>query len=254
VITPAWVSFSLLLARVATFVGLMPIFGGTKVPRMIKVGLALALTLTWVDVPTLVGESLLKDAAPVQWIPYLMAVGREILLGSVLGYAAGLFLVPARVAGEFITQEMGLSLGTTIDPSGGNSTGAITQLFEIVAIVLFLGMNGHHLLLAIFSRALERWPVGGTSTFLPVPQLLTASAQVEEWGLALVAPLAFCLFLTSVVLALMARAAPQLNLFSVGFSLQIGVGLVGLALLFPEIVSSMTQVLARFGECIPGLG
>jgi flagellar biosynthesis protein FliR len=254
VITPAWVSFSLLLARVTTFVALMPIFGGTKVPRMIKVGLAIALTLTWIDVPALVGEALLKDAAPVQWIPYLMAVGREVLLGGVLGYTAGLFLVPARVAGEFISQEMGLGLGATLDPTGGNTTGAVTQLFEILAIALFLGMNGHHFLLAIFNRTLERWPLGGASAPLPIPQLLTTSAQAEEWGLAMIAPLAFCLFLSSVVLALMARAAPQLNLFSVGFSLQIGVGLAGLALLFPEILSSMTRIFVSFSEHFPGLG
>jgi flagellar biosynthetic protein FliR len=115
-------------------------------------------------------------------------------------------------------------------------------------------VDGHHLVLAVFGRALERWPLGGASTPLPVPVLLSSTVHVEEWGITVVAPLAFCLFLSSVVLALMARAAPQMNVFSVGFSLQVGVGLVGLVLLLPEILSSLAQVFSRFSECFTGLG
>jgi flagellar biosynthetic protein FliR len=75
-----------------------------------------------------------------------------------------------------------------------------------------------------------------------------------DWGVQIAAPVVFCLFISSIVLALMARAAPQLNFFSVGFSLQVGIGLAGLALLVPQMALSLMAVFGRLTEVfgVPG--
>jgi flagellar biosynthetic protein FliR len=252
--TALCLSVSLLFVRVAAFVGVMPIFGTTNVPRIIKVGLAVALTLTWVDYGAALGRSG-DDAVSLSWVAYLVAVGKEALLGGMLGYMLGLVLVPARVAGDFISQQMGMTLAILTDPTSPHTAaGIVTQILEVLSIVLFLGLDGDHLVLGTFNNALRHWPVGNALAPLPLPQIIDGSGLAVEWGLQIAAPVVFCLFISSIVLALMARAAPQLNFFSVGFSLQVGIGLAGLALLVPQMAHSLLAVFGRLSEVfgVPG--
>jgi flagellar biosynthetic protein FliR len=242
------VAVSLLLARVGAFVNALPILSGNNVPRMVRAGLTLALSLLWFDFSAVPNGELFTTSFEIGWLAYGIAMGREVLLGTVLGYAFGLILVPARVAGEFIIQQMGLTLGNIADPTAGNPTGPITQVFEMLGILLFLGMDGHHVFLAALYRTLARWPVGGLLPAAPVAQLVSGASAAEEWGLLLIAPLGLCLFLTTVVLALMTRAAPQMNIFSVGFALQIGIGLVGAFLLLPDLLAAMVSAFGRASE------
>lgn len=249
------VYFSLLLARVGTFIAILPILGGQTVPRLVKMGLALSLTCMWFgstwNSPT-VAAWLLQ---PVQTssLGLGLALGREALLGALLGYAFGLFLIPARIAGEYLNQELGLSFGNLINPTGTTSTGPLTQIFDLLGTLIFLGLDGHHIFLAVLNSFVIRFPGGGVLPEVPVQLLVAGAAAAEEWGLLMVAPLALCLFLTSVVLALMARAAPQINIFAVGFPLRLTVGLVGLWLMLPTLVTGLVAIFGASSEWMQGL-
>jgi flagellar biosynthetic protein FliR len=245
VIAAAVVSFSLLLARLGTFLSVVPLFGGRNTPRTVKIGLAFALAVFWFDPAATVADPGLARS-DISWPAFGMALGREALLGMILGYTLGLLLVPARVAGEFITQQMGLTLGNIIDPASESSTGAITQILEMLAILLFFGLDGHHVFLAVFHGTLARWPLGGPIRIPPITELIAAGSAAEESGLLLAAPLGAILFLTTVILALMARASPQMNIFSVGFALQISAGLVGALLLLPDLLRALVHTFERF--------
>jgi flagellar biosynthetic protein FliR len=258
---PAWiVLFTLVLARVGMFVAVMPLFGSRNVPRLVKAGLAFGLTVLWLG-PAFDGlpaGALNSLEANVTWLTLGIALARELLLGGLLGFAFGLFLLPARVAGEFIAQEMGLTFGAIVDPTGGNPTGPLPQIFEIVAAVLFFGLDGHHALLAVFHSTFALYPVGQALPDLgglggpSVAQLVSGMAKAEEWGLMLAMPVAIYLFLMTVILALMTRAAPQLNLYSVGFPLRLAAGLLAVFLLLPHLLAGMTDVLGGLGEVLVG--
>src|SRR5207248_9541096 len=97
-------------------------------------------------------------------------------------------------------------------------------------------------------RTLVQWPVGGPLPAPPLAELVAGASAAEEWGLQVVAPLGLVLFLTTVILALMARAAPQMNIFSVGFALQIGVGLVGAFMLLPDLLTAIVTIFGRASE------
>lgn len=249
---PTWILlFSLVLARVGGFVAFMPMFGGHNVPRRVKVGLTVALAGFWFG--SLDFATVPEKNVSAFWLPYALTVGREALLGVVLGYGFGLVMVPARVAGEFLTQQMGLSVATVLNPMAETGTGTVTQFFELLAILIFLGLDGHHVFLAAFHSTFALWPIGGAGTNLPVAHLLHGVAQTEEWGLLLAAPLGLCLFLTSVLLAFMARAAPQLNVYSVGFTVQILVALTATLVLLPEVGAVLVGIFGRFGEWVVNL-
>jgi flagellar biosynthetic protein FliR len=238
--------FALVLARVGAFVGVLPLLGGGAVPRLVKVGLTVALTCSWFD--TLFGKLApegLSASLQSSWPALGVAAGRELFLGALLGYAFGLFLLPARAAGEVLSQETGLSLGGLLDPLGGSSSSALPQLFEMLSIVLILGLDGHHLFLLLLHGSFTRYPVGVALPEVPVGHLVDGLAAAQEWGVVLAMPVAVYLFLTTVVLIILSRAAPQLTLYSIGFPLRIGVGLVALLLLLPNLTAGL---LGSFGE------
>jgi len=248
----SWVlSLSLIFARVGTFVAVLPLFGSRQVPRLVKVGLAFGLASLWFGaLGTAPAGEVPQDWATTRWLAYPIAVGRESLIGAVLGYAFGLFLLPARVAGEFIGQEMGLALASVADPAAESSATLVGQLFEILGALIFFGLDGHHAWLAALHASFARWPIGSSIFALPVAPLVSGVTQAHEWGLLIAAPLAACLFVTSVLLALMARAAPQLNLLSVGFALRLGVGLVAAVVFMPELVAALGGVFGRVNELL----
>ena len=115
---------------------------------------------------------------------------------------------------------------------------------------MFLVADAHHVVLAVLHASFAVLPLGGTT----VPQagpMVNGLAAAYEMGLLLAGPLALCLFLLAVTLAVMARAAPQLNIYSVGFTLQVMVVLLGGLFLMPEFVLTLNAIIGRTGEAAP---
>lgn len=245
------VSYTLVLARVGTFVAVLPVLGGAAVPRMVKAGLALALTtFLFTRHGAAIDPTLLTQAGRLSWLTYGLALAREALLGALLGYVLGLVLLPVKVAGEYLGQEMGLSLGPLLGPTSSDPATVVSQVFEALATLLLLGLDGHHLFLAALEAAFLHQAVGAAFGAPPAGDLVTGMARSQEWGLMLAAPLGAVLFLTSVALALMARAAPQLNVFAVGFPLRVLAGLIGIFVLVPELVRGIVHALGHFGDLL----
>jgi len=247
-------SFLLIMARVGAFVVALPLLGAAASPRLVKAGLVLSLTVFWfVTLGGSLSEQLQRVPEATRWLAFSVAIGREVALGAIMGFALGLFIVPFRIAGQFIGQEMGLTLGGVTDPSqplGGTSVG---QLFELLGVLILFGLNVHHVFFASLHSTFARRPIGGSIFPMPVAPFLRATAETHEWGLLLAAPVAVCLLITSVFLALLARAAPQLNILSIGFSLRLFVGLLATFVLLPEMAGGMVSILERFSELMYGL-
>jgi flagellar biosynthetic protein FliR len=250
-VTPAIAVYAgLILARVGAFAAVAPPFS-TQAPRLVRAGLAIALAAFYVGAaspgwdPAIAGR-----AAEIDPVMYGVALVREALIGAAMGYAFGLFLLPARIAGEFMTQQVGLNVAPQVGPTGTDPAGPLTHIFETVGALLFLVADAHHVALAVLHATFEKLPLGG-STVPHAGPMLDGLASAYEMGLLLAGPLSLCLFLLAVTLAVMARAAPQLNVYSVGFSLQVMVVLLGGLFLMPEFVRTLHAIIARTGQTIP---
>lgn len=239
---------ALTLARVGTFIYLLPLLGGPNVPRTVKIGLSLALSVVFYPdaAAALVATGGMAHAGTPGWVMFAFAVGREVLLGGILGFAFTLFLAPARIAGEFVAQESGLTFADVVTATGDGSANPFATLFEMMAAVTFFALDLHHVFLQVLQETFRQYPVG-TAFRLPSWDLLTAVSSVQEGGLLLAAPMAMCLILTTVVLILLSRAAPQLNLFSVGFPMRVVVSLAVVLLLLPQL---MTGVVSQFASLL----
>jgi flagellar biosynthetic protein FliR len=253
-VTPGVVVYAgLVLARIGAFVAVVPPFAG-RTPRTVRVGLVLALAAFYLGAvgpdwdPTFAGRA--GDVHPVR---YAVALTREAIIGAAMGLVFGLFLLPARIAGGFVTQQVGLNIAPLPGPVGNDpSGGPLTSVFEVAATLAFLGADGHHVVLVALHSSFAALPLGGTAVPQAAP-MVAGLATAYEMGLLLAAPLALCLFLLAVTLAVMARTAPQLNVYSIGFTLQILVVLVGGLFLMPEFVLTLHAINGRVGDMIPAL-
>lgn len=247
-------SFTLILARTGAFVAALPLLGGNTTPRTVKVGLAVALAVMYF---LLLGGSAIPPALAgkesVSWLVFGVVVGKEILLGAFLGYLMSLVLLPVQIAGDYLGQEMGLALAAQADPSSSNPSLVVSQIFQMLAGLLFFGMNGHHLFFAALHGTFLCFPLGGWSGVSAAAPMTAGLSAAHEWGLMLAAPVGALLFLSTIVLALITRAAPQMNLFSVGFGLRIGIGLFALFVLMPDFLKAVLRCLAHMSALLERL-
>lgn len=239
-------SFALTLARAGTFVFFLPIIGGRSSPNTVKVGLAFALAVFWFSVwGTQPSAEFIQLAAAKHWLACTIAMGREAVLGALLGFLFSLLLVPSRIAGAYVAQEMGLTIATISDPVTRQPASVLTHLFEALAVLVFFGLDVHHMLLLAMNASFRLWAIG---TSIPDSALLLAISGVSDahrWGLMIAAPIGISMFLTTVVLLLLNRASPQFNLFSVGIVVRLAIGFGALLLFLPTVVASLHRFFAN---------
>ena len=241
----------LLLARCGAFVAALPLFAG-RTPRTVRVGLAFALVLFYLGtVPPTWDGNFAAKLGSVPTLAYGLALIRESLIGGVVGVMFSLFLLPARVAGEFVTQQVGLALSPQAGLANDTPASPLALAFEAAASLAFLTLDGHHIALGTLHASFARLPLGGSLLPQPAVPLLDGMASAHEMGILLAAPLGLSLFLLTVVMALMARAAPQLNIYSVGFTLQVLVALLGALFLLPEFVQVASAMMGQVGDMVP---
>jgi flagellar biosynthetic protein FliR len=250
--TPALAVYvGLLLARVGAFVAVLPPFAG-RTPRTVRAAFAVVLTVFYLTSAAPSWDpDFARHAADVHPLRYALALLREALLGAAMGFTFALFLLPARIAGEFVTVQIGLNAAQAQSPAGGESGGPITVLFETTGGMLFLAADGHHAVLLALHASFAALPLGG----VVVPEanpMLAGLKSAYELGLLVAGPLALCLFLLSVSLAIMTRAAPQLNVYSVGFTLQVFVLLLGGLFLLPEVARGLSVAVGHNAAALPG--
>lgn len=216
----------LVLVRVSGMLAMVPIFSQQQLPRTLRFGIGLLFTFVMVaTVPTI---------APMQLGPLTVAVLAQLFVGLVFGFVAYLLFTGVQFAGQIIDLQMGFAIANVINPQTSQSVTIVGEYELTLATLLYLTINGHHLLIAGMARSFALVPLPYAAT----PDLLTGDVMGFFTGALLVvlqiaAPVAISLFLVNVMLGLMARVAPQMNVFVIGFPLQIGIGLVMLIVSIP---------------------
>ncbi len=228
-------TFILILSRVSAFVGFLPLFARKQLPRLVKAGLAMALTLFWFG--SLPPEA--YDTVQINTVTAFLFIAKEIGIGFVLSVLVGFMFVPARIAGAYVGQEVGLSLAAVSSPGTLDSSTLVTTIFETFAVLLFFGLNLHHFVITFLHCSLTKLHGKISLTDLPTELMVQITSSLSEFGCMIAGPAGICLFILTVGLALLNRAAPTLNLFSVGMSLRGGIGIICLVLFFPIILNSI---------------
>lgn len=193
-----------------------------------------------------------------------MLIAREILIGLLLGFIGYLMFMAIQTAGSFIDIQIGFGIANVIDPMTGTSAPVIGNFKYMIALLMFLSMNGHHHLLDAIVYS-YKWVPMNNDLFLGMIDgslsefLVRTFVQSFVLAFQMSAPLVTALFLTDVGLAFLARTAPQYNVFVIGVPLKIIIGLAlllvlmpGLAVLFQNLFDimfeSMENLLSLMGK------
>lgn len=243
----AWMAAYLFpLARILALLAVAPPFNHTALPARVKAALGIAICVALV--PTLPPQAVI---APGSWTG-LLVLAQQMLIGIALGFVLRITFAAVELAGEVVSMQMGLGFAVMYDPAQASQSSVLTQFLGLIALLLFLAMNGHLLMLHALAQGFTLLPVSG----LPVSakgwqSLVRFAATLFATGVMLSLPLIAALLLTNVALAVLTRAAPTLNLFSLGFPITLATGFGVLAL----SLSYMAPLLERaFDNALDTLG
>ncbi|MDH0334362.1 flagellar biosynthetic protein FliR [Metapseudomonas otitidis] len=233
-----WVaSLVLPLFRIASLLMTMPLFGTQLVPNRVRLYLALAITV--VLAPNLPP---MPEVDAMSLRAFLLVL-EQVLIGAVMGFALQLFFHAFVVAGQILAVQMGLGFASMVDPTNGVSVPVIGQFFTMLVTLLFLAMNGHLVVFEVLAESFVTLPVGGGLMTAHFWELATRLGWVLGAGLLLALPAITALLVVNIAFGVMTRAAPQLNIFSIGFPLTVAMGLVIIWIGMADILSQY-QILA----------
>ena len=241
-LAPALVSgYLLALVRAGAWVFVCPPFGNKSVPMIVKVGLAAALALA-------VGPRLAGQAVPLEAGPLLSAAVLQVAAGVALGFLGVVLFATFSFAGGLIDLVSGFSVAQLFDPGNNAPVSIFGQFYGVLATTLLFAIDGHLLLVRGFLTSFTAAPLTSLSTDSMAKLLTGDIALFFVSALEIAAPLLAALFLAEAALGLLARAAPQMNIFQLGLPVKILVTLTlaGLALpLLPDAVSGMTNQIVK---------
>ncbi len=241
-------AFSLYLARTSALVIASPLFGTGTGFSGYRVGLIVAVSFVLYS-----AGGVPLDHSP-EVVEYGCLVLRELLIGLFLAFVLQAVMVSVRVAGEMIGTEMGFNMASLMDPTTGINTPIITQFYEVFFFLGFLAVNGHHLLLKALQHSFERAPVGLLSLSGDLAWGAQALfAQTFGAGIAFAAPVLVLLFMTTLLVSLLARMVPQLNVMDVGFSARILVGIAALFVFAPFLAPALEGLYDQLAHGLDGV-
>lgn len=231
--------------RVGAFLSVAPIFGARTVPARIR--LFFALMLAFLLVPGL---------PPVPVVDPFSAEGllisaQQVLIGSIMGLILMMIFNVFMMAGEQIAMSMGLGFASTVDPQHGSQSPVLSQLFFLIVTLFFLSMNGHLLILNLLGESFQWLPVSlemmSGKIFLDVAQWGT---RMFSNSVLIALPALLSIGLVNLAFGIIAKAAPQLSIFAVGFPITMLVGFFVLLFALPFMIPQFTYILEEGGELI----
>lgn len=229
------------LVRILGLIAAAPLFGNRSVPARAKVILAVMLALIIAPITPKIAP-----LDPVS-LPGLLIIAQQFLIGIAMGFSVRIVFSAVEMAGEIIGLTMGLGFATFFDPQSQARSSAISQFLALVATTAFLSVNGHLVLISVLAESFISLPISAE------PIAGFGFKQVADWGgkifssgLQLSLPILAALLLVNIALGILTRAAPQLNLFGIGFPITIAVGFLMIMLVLPYL-SNPLQALFNEG-------
>lgn len=240
----------LILLRVAAFVMFLPPIAGQGLPNTVKIGLSLALTIVLAPrfAPATAGILSMSQSPTGAWIYLGYFAVRETALGAALAWLFSLCLVPVRVGGAWIAQEMGLTIGGLTSPMDQQPSNVISQMLEALAIVLFFLFDLHHVLFLSLGESFALKPSASAWSMPSWDVVLWSVSQSVGQGFLVIGPVGILLFVVSLTILITMRTAPQFNFMSYGMTLRLVAGIGGLFFFLPEICGAVQRLLAFVGQ------
>jgi len=235
--------------RIGMMFTVAPIFGGRLVP--VRARLMVALAVTWVVVPSLPPPPAVDPIS----VRGLLITLQQLLIGAAMGFALQLVFAALVVGGQVVAMSMGLGFASMVDPQNGVQVPVLSQYYVAVATLLFLAMNGHLALIGVLMDGFHAMPVGASGIGAAGYWNLVAWAGHMFSGAVLIAlPAVSALLMVNIAFGVITRAAPQLNIFAVGFPVTMLIGFVVILTTLPSMLPQLSRLVTSSFALMGGFG
>lgn len=233
------IAFSLILIRLSAFIVSWPVFGIETLPAPIKILFALVIAMLVFPVIDWSKAQITFESTQLIW----MAV-REAFIGVVFGFLARMFFMATRVAGEIISVSMGLAGAQLYNPAMGGQSSALDQMLYSLAALVFLAINGHHLFLTGIVDSFRIIPLGvdllSAAPFMGVAEMVQETITA---GIKMGAPVMVAIFVVNLVMGVLGKTVPQINVLITSLAVNVLVGLVVLLVALPMMLNEMPDLM-----------
>jgi flagellar biosynthesis protein FliR len=233
------------LSRILGLIAAAPFFGNLGVPVRVKIGLGVMLSI--VIAPTV---PVMPATDPMSMAGLLIVI-QQMIIGLSMGFAMRIVFAAVEMAGEITGLTMGFGFATFFDPQTRARSSAISQFLSLLALMIFLALNIHLMLLTTLAESfialpISALPIGGSGFH----QIANWGGLIFSSGVQLALPLIAALLITNISLGILTRAAPQLNLFGIGFPITLGAGFIVLGLVLPYLATPLERLFQEGIEVI----
>ncbi len=226
------------LTRILGLISTAPLFGNVSVPARVKIGLGVLLSMIIAPtVPTL-------PALDPMSLRGLLILVQQLVIGISMGFAMRIVFACIEMAGEISSMTMGLGFATFYDPQSRGHSSAISQFMALLMLMIYLATDLHLALLSTLAQTFVSLPISEAAiSGAGFQQVAIWGGRIFSAGVQLSLPIVAALLITNMALGILTRAAPQLNIFAIGFPITLGVGLSMLALSLSYLAVPMEHVM-----------
>ncbi|WP_312783745.1 flagellar biosynthetic protein FliR [Acidovorax temperans] len=226
--------------RVLAVFTVAPIFSMRVIPTRAKVGLAFLVAVC--------AQGILPEQ-PIVDVNGREAIGvvvQQVVVGLAIGFAVRLVFSSVELAGEIIGLQMGLNFASFFDPTSNAQVSAVARFFGNIAMLLFIAINGHLLVVLAVVKSFERFPVNGNFlAALNQMRLYELGASLFSSALWIALPMIALLLFVNLTLGVISRVAPQMNIYAVGFPVTLTVGMLGITATLPMLEQPMLTLMQQ---------
>lgn len=236
----------IVLARMLGFIMQAPVFNRKEIPVVVKIGFAFLLTVTMTIV--------LKPAAPPADHSMFLSIILNIATGAMIGYMARLILIAVEAGADMINMQMGLSSAMVLDPTTQSQVSILEKLFGTLGLLIFIQLGGIYWLFQALMRSFEIFPIYATSIPLAklvnMDYLIEMTSNVLYMGLQIASPVLLATLGQDIILGIISKTAPQVNVFQLSFLFKPVFGAAIIVWILPMLVNVISDYFLSFSHII----
>ncbi|MBO6086757.1 flagellar biosynthetic protein FliR [bacterium] len=233
-----------LFARLLGFFRMAPVFNRKEMPGMVKIGLILLMTiiLTGITKPDV---TIIKES-------FALSILLNMVVGAMLGYVAQLILLAIDAGGDMVNMQMGLSSAMVLDPTTSSQVSIVGKCFQFLGLVLFIQLGGVYWLLSALVHSMEIFPLD--ATMIPLQELfnldyvIKLSSNVLYMGLQIASPILLATLGQDIILGVISKTAPQVNVFQLSFLFKPVLGAAIMVWILPMLVNVISDYFLSYSK------
>lgn len=234
----------IVFARMIGFIMIAPVFSKKEIPSIVKIGFVFLLTITM--------TSVLKPTAPPADYSIFLSILLNVAVGAMIGYMARLILVAVDAGADMINMQMGLSSAMVLDPTTQSQISILEKLFSLFGVLLFIQLGGIYWLFQAFMRSFELFPIYATSIPLAkivnMEYLIQMTSNVLYMGLQIASPVLLATLGQDIILGIISKTAPQVNVFQLSFLFKPVLGAAIIVWIMPMLVNVISDYFLSFAH------